>query len=644
LSEEIKIRITADASDLNAGTVEASAAVDRMGSRFETAAISTGRMETSMVHLTSHMIGHAIPGMGRMALMMGRMGESAIGAAPLLEALIPIAVLVAGVEVMNKVEEAELKIAQEAEETAVETSKWNDKVEESKERLVGLTQGPLAEAILKMDEFKNKTSELSDVTKISNKAIEANSHWYNNLAAEVERAGIATSNFLAMRSDSKPYDNAAAQKELADIGAKYTATKDLAQATRELNALVARVEKAGGPDTETIVGGVQAGFAVLSDEMKKNANDQKSLTAEVAKDKKEALDKEIKAHEENMKKQIEFAKEYRKAEQELAFESVKESQKTAEREARENAEVRKSWEAQLAKDKTEINKAANRAIEEDLKKIRQGTETGVVAAKGSDSGKIAIYEAQEAALDKLMQQTQALQAAEADPEQAAQLGAVLEQELELQQQYADKVAELQQKIQEGQSRMFDKMTGAFQSNLLSWEQGHERFGRAMEKTWMSVANQAVSSLQKVALQEAIGLALHMKIGDQIKLGKAKEAARGAFSSVMNSAVPFPLNVILAPLAAGAAFTAVEAFDQGGIASGGLAQLHTNEMVLPPHISDFIQKAAANAPSEGGGDTNHFNYSPNVSALDHNGVEDVLKSHSDALYTMWQQENRRRNYG
>src|SRR5665213_4327400 len=99
----------ADSSDLKSGTLEASAAVDQLGSRFETASVSTGRMETAMVHLSSHVLGEAVPGMQRMALMMGRMGESAIGAAPLLAALVPVAAIVGGIEIMEKMEEATVK-------------------------------------------------------------------------------------------------------------------------------------------------------------------------------------------------------------------------------------------------------------------------------------------------------------------------------------------------------------------------------------------------------------------------------------------------------------------------------------------------------------------------------------------------------
>ena len=71
------------------------------------------------------------------------------------------------------------------------------------------------------------------------------------------------------------------------------------------------------------------------------------------------------------------------------------------------------------------------------------------------------------------------------------------------------------------------------------------------------------------------MALHKSIADAQNLDDAKAAARGAFKWVMET-IPFPLDLVLAPAAAAAAFAGVMAFEQGGIVpGGGLAMLHPN---------------------------------------------------------------------
>ena len=123
---------------------------------------------------------------------------------------------------------------------------------------------------------------------------------------------------------------------------------------------------------------------------------------------------------------------------------------------------------------------------------------------------------------------------------------------------------------------------------------------------------------------------------------AGEAAAGAFASVM-VALPFPLNVSTAPEVAGAAAAQTEAlaaFERGGIVPNTetMAVLHPREMVLPEHISSFVQEAAAaHAPGAVSNSTssssttvhNHINVS-----INHQGTnlthDDIVRSVKTAV--------------
>ena len=84
------------------------------------------------------------------------------------------------------------------------------------------------------------------------------------------------------------------------------------------------------------------------------------------------------------------------------------------------------------------------------------------------------------------------------------------------------------------------------------------------------------------------------------INSAYTAGASAFKWVMQE-VPFPLNVVLAPVAAAAAFAGVAAFDviksaEGGdpMVSAGVYQLHEREMVIPQGIADPMREFFAGA--------------------------------------------------
>lgn len=123
------------------------------------------------------------------------------------------------------------------------------------------------------------------------------------------------------------------------------------------------------------------------------------------------------------------------------------------------------------------------------------------------------------------------------------------------------------------------------------------------------------------------------------MNDAYKAAAGAYQAVVGDG---PLGPVLAPIAAGAAFTAVAAFDVLTSAAGGqwqvaydgqLTELHKDEMVLPAWaatpIRSMIQTNAI-APSPSAGTAAPVNVQFNVNAIDAQGVSEFFRKNMTAI--------------
>lgn len=115
---------------------------------------------------------------------------------------------------------------------------------------------------------------------------------------------------------------------------------------------------------------------------------------------------------------------------------------------------------------------------------------------------------------------------------------------------------------------------------------------------------------------------------------AAAAAAGGFASVM-VALPFPLNVATAPgvaATAGAetlAQASFMAFEKGGIIpQTGLIQAHADEMVLPKHISNFIQGAASNYSSSSASNTSFGGDSHFHTTINNNGPDSHMRTEAE----------------
>jgi hypothetical protein len=133
-----------------------------------------------------------------------------------------------------------------------------------------------------------------------------------------------------------------------------------------------------------------------------------------------------------------------------------------------------------------------------------------------------------------------------------------------------------------------------------------------------------------------------------QLGNAKTAASNVYAEVSGWPVVGPF---LAPIAAGGAFAAVMAFNEGTDGVPGVgnrdtvpAMLTPGECVVPGGVMDGLRKMANSGGFDGGGSTIHIHvrYSPQVTAIDSNGVEKMLKDHGKMFVKEFHSQVRRMN--
>ena len=133
------------------------------------------------------------------------------------------------------------------------------------------------------------------------------------------------------------------------------------------------------------------------------------------------------------------------------------------------------------------------------------------------------------------------------------------------------------------------------------------------KIMINVVHKAAGAVQVAtdttiaAQSEALSRASHLREAFM----DAKSAAGKAFRSAMH--LPFPVNMVVAPVVAAAAFAGVMALsaERGALLpnENAIAFTHPSEMILPKHISQGLQGIIANGagnPNSGGGVQMHQN--------------------------------------
>jgi hypothetical protein len=193
--------------------------------------------------------------------------------------------------------------------------------------------------------------------------------------------------------------------------------------------------------------------------------------------------------------------------------------------------------------------------------------------------------------------------------------------LELDQQLANQDAALtnqaQQKeiagIQALQKRMIDAYANGFTQVLMR----KESFSHMMRQMDTQMATDALKS----ALQLSMELAT---VQGRKRFGDARTAAADAFASAGNP--------ILGTVLAATTFAEVMALESGGIVPGVgkgdivPARLEPGEGVLNNRVMDGLRNVSRGGGSSGGEVHNHFSFSPQIHAVDSEGVDRMLTKH------------------
>ncbi|MGH9541390.1 MAG: hypothetical protein ACRD2H_05870 [Terriglobales bacterium] len=204
----------------------------------------------------------------------------------------------------------------------------------------------------------------------------------------------------------------------------------------------------------------------------------------------------------------------------------------------------------------------------------------------------------------------------------------------------------------------DKQFAAFNRGMDQAVQGVMQGTQTMAQAWRRMfADMVISQAEALAQMilrniehratmlaiTASGLSAKQVIEDsanaKARLGDAKTGAVHVWASVLK-ALPFPLNVAVAPVAAAAEFAYMLAFEHGGVVpKTAPALVHEHEMVLPQHIADHVLRTAGGQSGSGSGSTIHVHNS--VSALDGADAHSVLTRNSSGVAAGLHRELRRR---
>jgi hypothetical protein len=223
-------------------------------------------------------------------------------------------------------------------------------------------------------------------------------------------------------------------------------------------------------------------------------------------------------------------------------------------------------------------------------------------------------------------------------------------------------------------QFFQHISQGFQNAVNGMLTGTKSFSKGMQELWSGLVTSFAQSIEKMALSwvqhELVKLIVHQTTNEGIVASDASAAAQSqsislitvlkhiahaaaaaaahAFKAVMEY-VPFPADVVLAPVAAAGAFASVMAL--GGLASAEdgmvsaqeqLAFVHKNEMVLPASLSKGFQSiigglsgaapAFAGAGSGGQSSSIHhsFHTTNHINALDGNSVREALEEQGDLI--------------
>ncbi len=186
---------------------------------------------------------------------------------------------------------------------------------------------------------------------------------------------------------------------------------------------------------------------------------------------------------------------------------------------------------------------------------------------------------------------------------------------------------------ENWKKHLDQMNQEFETTINGMIDGSKTFGQSMDDMFTKMVQNFADKLLKMFLQWAENLIMMSVLkettdkSDHAKsiVVDAKDAAAKGWKAGWKA--PWPLNLVLAPTLAAAAFAGTMAFAEKGalVPDDMLMNVHKDEMVLPAKIAGPLQGALAQGAFGGGGSS--FYGSPiTIQAIDGPSVQRMLDDH------------------
>jgi uncharacterized protein YdcH (DUF465 family) len=220
------------------------------------------------------------------------------------------------------------------------------------------------------------------------------------------------------------------------------------------------------------------------------------------------------------------------------------------------------------------------------------------------------------------------------------LRALQNRQKQLTQQHENEVTAIQDKATEARNQRLlageNQMIDLFSRGMSSVLVGQQTFASMMN----SIGSQITSGMLQNAIQDIATL-------DMTREHEAAAAARKMF--LAGAKLPFPANIVAAPVMGAAAFASVMAYADGGIVPGVgrgdvvPAMLTPGEGVVPGGVMDGLSKMARSGSMGGESTTHiHLSYRPQIHAIDGPSVSKMLKTHGKEFAREFHGQVRRMN--
>ena len=221
------------------------------------------------------------------------------------------------------------------------------------------------------------------------------------------------------------------------------------------------------------------------------------------------------------------------------------------------------------------------------------------------------------------------------------LKALQDKEKQLVQQHENDITNIKDKAEQERNQRIlsadQRFNDTLAQGLTNLIMRHQNFAQMMT----SLSNEVVSGMLQNAIKSILA-------DDMTKERDAAYAARQAFKAGMQ--LPFPANVVAAPVMAAGAFTAVMAFAGGvdsvpGFNKGDTvpARLEPGEGVVPGGVMDGLSEVARSGGfKQQQGTTVHIRPTYHVNTIDGDGMRAALNKHSDQLEQHMERAVRRLN--